>query len=104
MQMLLLESHRLTNGDCAVAFCYNDFMNKLKEQNYWFKTQSHIWQPISWQGWFTVLLFAAIVFGNALVVVVSPYSNELLWLYLNVLAVSVATVLFVAYAKGPKAE
>ena len=51
-------------------------MTKTKRQNYWFKRRSHIWQPVSWQGWLTVVLFITVVIGNALVVAFNPYSNE----------------------------
>lgn len=75
-------------------------MIKSTQQKYWFKQRSHIWRPISWQGWLTLLLFITIVIGNALVVAINPYSNQLLWLYLNILAVSVIAVVVIGYAKG----
>ena len=79
-------------------------MTKSKQQKYWFKERSHIWHPISWQGWLTLLLFIAIVIGNALVVAMNSYSSQLMWLYLNILATSVVAVIVIGYTKGPESK
>lgn len=79
-------------------------MTATKQQKYWFKRRSHVWQPVSWQGWLTLLLFIAVVAGNASIVVLNPYTNELLWLYLNVLITSIGLLLFIGYIKGPESE
>ncbi|MBP6038067.1 MAG: hypothetical protein KA604_01900 [Candidatus Saccharimonas sp.] len=74
----------------------------MKAHNIWFKKRSHVWQPVSWQGWVTVVVFFATVVGNASIMVSQPYSNELLWLYLNTLAFAVISLLIIGYYKGPK--
>ena len=74
----------------------------MNEENYWFKKRSHIWQPISWQGWLTVVAFLLTIAGNASIIILLPYSNELLWLYLNTLILAVALLLLIGYHKGPR--
>lgn len=75
-------------------------MSKTKNNNYWFKNRYHVWQPISWQGWVVDALFLLVAVGNIAVVVANPYSNELLWLYLNILFTAVASLLIIGSVKG----
>lgn len=79
-------------------------MNNAKQQRAWFKRQYYVWQPISWQGYATIAMFLLVTVGNVAVVIANPYSNELLWLYLNVLFVSIASLLIIGSAKGPAAK
>ena len=65
-------------------------MTNHNKQGYWFKRQYHVWAPIGWQGFVVVSVFLIVTVGNIAVFVINTYSNELLWLYLNVLATAVA--------------
>ncbi len=71
---------------------------------YWFKHRYQVWQPISWQGYVADIVFLVVVLGNFIVVAINPYSNELLWLYLNVLFVAVTSLLIIGSAKGPSSK
>ncbi len=78
-------------------------VNKSNKQHYWFKRRryGYGWTPVTWQGWTVMVLFLAVVIVNAIIITINPYSNELLWLYLNVLIVAVVSLLIIAYTKGP---
>lgn len=77
-------------------------MTNHNKKDYWFKQQHHVWVPISWQGFVVVSVFLLVTVGNIAVFVINPYSNELLWLYLNILAIAVASLLTIASSKGPR--
>jgi hypothetical protein len=79
-------------------------MPELNDQTFWFKQRYYFWQPITWQGYATVIGFLLVALGNILVVLLSPCSNQLLWLYLNALAMALTTLLLIGRAKGPGVE
>lgn len=79
-------------------------MSNHNKQEYWFKQQYHVWAPTSWQGVAVVSVFLLVTIGNVAVFVINPYSNELLWLYLNILATAVASLLIIGSAKGPRSD
>ena len=79
-------------------------MSKHNKQEYCFKRQYHVWAPISWQGVVVVSIFLLVAIGNIAVVVMNPYSNELLWLYLNVLATAVVSLLIIGNIKGDRSN
>lgn len=76
-------------------------MRQRNSQRFWFKQRYYFWQPITWQGYATVIGFLLVALGNAAVVLVNPYSHQLLWLYLNVLAMDVTALLLIGRATGP---
>lgn len=73
-------------------------------QTFWFKQRYHFWRPISWQGYVAVGGFLSVALGNMAVMVLTPFSHQLLWLYLNVLVIDVTCLLLIGRAKGPGEE
>lgn len=78
-------------------------MSKPDKQKYWFKRRryGYGWIPATWQGWTTLLIFLAIIIGNAAVITVHKPSDEPLWQYSIIFITSIFALIVIATVKGP---
>lgn len=74
-----------------------------QEKQLWFKRRryGYGWTPVTWQGWVLVILTLVVAIGGAALLVILPYTNQLLWVYLTSVITIVVLLVIVAYQKGP---
>ena len=79
-------------------------MKKSAMKKYWFKRRryGYGWVPASWQGWTVFIVYLAVVLANVIVLVVTPFSSELLWFYLTTLITATVAVMIIATQTSPK--
>ncbi len=73
------------------------------EKNYWFKRRryGYGWTPVTWQGWVTIVVFILTILSTAFIFDSMPYSNELLWIFLNTFITLVVLLVVISILKGP---
>lgn len=76
---------------------------KKTDKDYWFKRRryGYGWTPVRWQGWVSLIISLLIIVGSAFLFAYEPYSNEALWMYVNVVITTVALLLIIGVTKGP---
>lgn len=80
-------------------------MNNPNPQKYWFKRRryGYGWLPVTWQGWLTIIVFLAVVFGGMVILKDTrhnEFSIEVVW-YLLLVFLDIVVVTFIARKKGP---
>jgi hypothetical protein len=84
-----------------------DYINYLKDNphGYWFKARwfGWGWVPVSWQGWTTILLYVGVIILPGALVANSIKSGErFLVLFLPLIIISTAILIWICYKKGEK--
>ena len=73
------------------------------EKSLWFKRRryGYGWTPVRWQGWFFVILFLGLIAAATVVFIMTPYSNESLWIYLDIVISFIILLIIIAFFTGP---
>ena len=75
------------------------------QRTLWFKARRYGWgwTPITWQGWLTLLIYAAVVFGTSAIVRGSNATDPItLALLTGVVFIATCTLLTICVLKGEK--
>jgi hypothetical protein len=75
----------------------------MNKNNYWFKRRRYGfgWTPVTWQGWVSVVVMLAIIFGATYLFATTSPNNRSFVLYLNTLGMTIILSAILAYSKGP---
>lgn len=73
------------------------------DNHYWFKRRryGYGWTPVRWQGWVAVIVCLGVIIASGFLFGSMPYSNELLWLYLNTVLTVIIFLIIIGILKGP---
>lgn len=78
-------------------------MTKSQENKYWFKRRRYGfgWIPSTWQGWLSLVIMLAIIFGATYVFITTSPNNRSFFLYFNTIAMTIILAVILAASKGP---
>lgn len=78
-------------------------MNKATQQKYWFKRRryGYGWVPVTWQGWVSIVVMLSIILIGSYLFSTTSRSTEDLWLYINMVVMTILLFIFLTLVKGP---